>query len=143
VPEMTKSDGFGQMLAKLAAGDVALLQTRDVLLVQAGNRVRMCEYGMINGDAGVVTGEKSVQQIRKLFRHLPPDHVIGHVLIVAGIDSDCDALVKFMSKCARRSHFTMTVMAPPNSQQLIFSRFFITVDRRVKAHGGISLGWTS
>jgi hypothetical protein len=97
----------------------------------------------IDGNLGVVTGEKSVQQIRKLFRHLPPDHGIANVHIIAGIDSDCGALVKFMAECARRSHFTITVMPLPNPQQMIFNRFFITVERRVKAHGGVSIGWTS
>jgi hypothetical protein len=142
MPGMTEGS-LDRMLTKMADSDVVAFNTRDILLVQAGARIRMCEYGAIDGNLGVMTGEKTLQQIKKLFRHLPADHGIGHVQIVAGEGSDCDALVKCLSKCARRSHFTATVMTPPNSQQIIFSKFFITIDRRVKAHGAISLGWTS
>lgn len=98
---------------------------------------------MINGNPGVTTGEKTIAQVRKLFRDLPADHGIGHVQIVAGEGSDCDALVKFITRCARRSHFSVAVMPSPNPQQMIFSKFFTNIDRRVKMHGGVSVGWTT
>ena len=136
------ADAFDRMLARMADG-LEAFNERGILLVQVGRRVRVCEYGAINGNVGVVTGEKTIGQIKQLFRHLPADHKIGCVQIIAGSGSDCSALLEFIAGCARRLHFTATVMPSPKPQPMIFSEFFTIIDRRVKMHGGVATRWTS
>ena len=72
------------------SGPLAL--TRSVLLVQLGKRVRLCEYGFFDGAARVVTAERPVGQVKRLFKELAADYGIGHVQIIIGDGSDCDAL---------------------------------------------------
>jgi hypothetical protein len=75
-----RADAFGRMLEKLADGGLPA-QMRDVLLVQFGKRVRLCEYGYFDGAPRVVTVERPVSQVKRLFKELSAHYDIAHVQI--------------------------------------------------------------